>query len=127
MKKLLFIIALFIGISAQAQITNSAGNVYVISEINSSQISLMVFENVTAYQAYLSAEMPTYNVEQISIYIAKEKLIAAENSITSLDGMTLLEKRNEVIYQLLVEDSKTNFQNWRRTKFETSDLVYKKI
>lgn len=130
MKKLLFIIALFIGISAQAQLVNNAGNIYVISEVNSSQVTLNVFESLETYQAYSDSTIEPelgQEFERISIYIPNNAIREAESKITSLDGLTLLEKRNEIIYELLIENSKENFQNWQRTRFETSDLIYKKL
>jgi len=114
--------AMFIGMIANAQITNSQGNVYVIDEINSGHVTLLVYESVDIYKSD-----SIVNSERTSIYLSKELLQEAENNITSLDGMTLLEKRNEAVYLLLIENSKTQYQNWRRTQFEKSDLKYEKI
>lgn len=119
MKKLILIfsVACLLGaVEAKAQIVNSAGNVFVISEVNNSQVTLAVYESEITYK-----EAPE-TAEHIGVYIPAEKLKAAEAAITSLDGMTLLEKRYEIIYQLLIEESKTNFRSWPRTSFEKSDL-----
>jgi len=129
MKKLIIIIALFIGISLNAQVLkNSKGHIYELEQINNGNITFVVFETIADYNAFKLGE--TVDTDRTGVYLTQDVIKEIKELIIEIPtGSNLYTEERKAVLNYLVKHFATdlNFRNLQRNKFEKSDLIYEAL
>lgn len=103
---------------------NNVGNILIPKEENNGHVTVEIYESEAIMKAHLASPKPETEPDRSGLYIGN-KLKEAKAVITSLDGMTMAEKEQEVLEELLEVELKANYKLLQRTKFDVSDWIKK--
>jgi len=105
-------------------IVNAKGNVLVPKSESNGHVSVEIFESAAIMAKHVATPMPETEPDRLSMYVGT-KYTDAQEGVVDLGGLTLKEKLQAILEQVVVALLKENYKNLPRTKFENSDWVLK--
>lgn len=101
-------------------LTNGVGNYMVAKSISNGHVALEIYKDETSFQAYKTEPTAENEPMRSNIYIGT-KFDDVQKTVTSLDGLTLAERLQKLLEEVLVQALAENYSILPRSKFEQSD------